>query len=526
MTGGRVYTIRPLSKPQRADLKDAFRVYFSPGTLVLNKLQSGDTCYLETELTLIPIQVWSAHEKIQDNIVQTSKSLQDLHGLKLGDKVSIRRDEAPLTEVQIITLSEIQEYENSAINTEDINHWEWFLKFLLRKVELVCPGIVLASIEIGEQKRSFKVEKINSAANPDTLYRFASHSRVRLQGARGEIKLSPSLGASNLSLKITKEGIGGLARQIEKVNECLAEYGDGGNGLKPVSYKEVCRGGILLYGPPGTGKSMILRKIANSRWREVLHLNASTLAHYGGNTVSAIRKIFDNALQHQPSVIILDSFEKLECGRDSSEGVITSSLCEGFDRIDGTRVLFAAATSKLNAINEMLRQDGYFDLEIEVPIPDPKARAEILKILSHLPQHASEELLDIVAERTHSYSGADLRKLIRCAILKAEKRELAALSLSKEGSQCPANGEPGQSSPHEQATDIVYEVTDVDYQNAQIEIRPTTMQTIRLEIPRVFWSDIGGQKETKQSLIEAIGWPFTVRRILNLSHLLLLTVDS
>jgi len=33
------------------------------------------------------------------------------------------------------------------------------------------------------------------------------------------------------------------------------------------------------------------------------------------------------------------------------------------------------------------------------------------------------------------------------------------------------------------------------------------MRQIEVEIPKVRWDDIGGQKETKQKLIEAVEWP-------------------
>ena len=511
MTSSRTYTVRPFSKPQRSDLKDAFRAFLSPGTLLLNKLHSGDLCQLETETASIPAQAWSAHEKIQDNIVQTSKSLQDLHGLRLGDKVSIRRDEAPLGEVQVVLVSEIlHENEKKTISIDDHKGSEWSLKFPLRRAELICPGMVLNNIEIGDQKRSFKVEQVNSSGSPDRLFRFVSHSQIRLQEAQEDIEFSLSSDASNLSVEITREGIGGLAPQIEKLNKCLSHYGSVDKGLEPVSYKNFCRGGVLLYGPSGTGKTLILRKVARARWRKVFYMSTKTLAQYGGKTVTAMGKIFEEALQHQPSVVILDNFESLTGDHDFSDAAKASSLCQEFDQIDGTRVFFIAATTNLNVINERLRRVGYFSFEIEIPLPDSMARAEILKIESHLPQDAVEKLLDSVASRTPSYSGADLNKLVQCAIDKAEDRALASQPSSKADPESLILSNCKQIDLHRRTPNIVYKVEEVDYYNAQAEVRPTTMQAITLEMPKVYWSDIGGQDETKEILIQALELPFTV----------------
>ena len=40
-----------------------------------------------------------------------------------------------------------------------------------------------------------------------------------------------------------------------------------------------------------------------------------------------------------------------------------------------------------------------------------------------------------------------------------------------------------------------------------MKVRPSALQEVRLEIPKVCWSDIGGQDEVKQQLKESIEWP-------------------
>ena len=511
MSGLRTYTVRPFSKPQRSDLKDAFRAFLSPGTLLLNKLRSGDTCYLETETVSAPIQAWTAHEKIQDNIVQTSKLLQELHGLRLGDKVSIRRDEAPLTEIQTVSLSEIpSELEKKTISIGHQGHWEWFLEYPLQRAELICVGMVFDSIEAKGQKRSFKVEQINSSRLPDRLYQFVSHSMVQLNMTRG------SLDESRSSLEITRDGIGGLTHQIEVLNQWLAEYDDMDDWLEPVSYERFCRGGILLHGPYGTGKTLILRKIAQAQWRKTFHVDLDVLAEYGGKPATALSKIFGDALQHQPSVIIMDNFEFLVGGQDLPGSPLSNSialsLCKDLDRIDGSRVLLVAAINKLNDVNERLRQ--YFINNIEIALPDSKARGEILKILCDLPRDTVEEKLDTIADRTPGYSGRDLFLLVQRAIKKAKIRIRASQFEDDKGPHGSTNSNSGSSKISGRSLKMGCKIEMIDYDNARAEVRPTTMQAITLEMPKVRWNDIGGQNKTKELLMQAVEWPLTVRSFL------------
>ncbi|KAF7627082.1 hypothetical protein AFLA_013020 [Aspergillus flavus NRRL3357] len=88
MSEPRLFTVRPLSKQARNDHKDAFRVYLSSSSLAALKLRAGDACTLnysgECAKTAI---AWSATENIQTTVVQTSRTLQDCYGVKIGEKI-------------------------------------------------------------------------------------------------------------------------------------------------------------------------------------------------------------------------------------------------------------------------------------------------------------------------------------------------------------------------------------------------------------------------------------------------------
>src|SRR5687768_12397263 len=108
--GERRWTVRPLSKQQRPDYKDSFRIHLAPSILLLLKLRAGDLCRLElVEGKPKTAIAWTATEKIQETVVQTSKVLQDCYGFKLGDKISITTEDEPLGEAVTVRLEECTE---------------------------------------------------------------------------------------------------------------------------------------------------------------------------------------------------------------------------------------------------------------------------------------------------------------------------------------------------------------------------------------------------------------------------------
>ena len=523
----RVYTVRPFSKPARTDLKDVFRVYLSPSILLSHKLRSGDLCMLQVrggEASLIDKQIpalaWSATEKIQDTVVQTSKPLQELHELKLGDKVSLRAINETILESQSIVLSEIPSNasENSSIflDNSEKQYWAWFLDHPLQKAEVLSPGMLFEDVELKGQKRSFRIEQINSSDSRSALYQYQPLVLIRLQDA-ASVRGSVSTIAQR-SIGISRDGIGGLARQLDQLDQRLEAYIDTLYRIKLPAYYRSRRGGMLLYGPSGTGKSLILKKLSKARWASVFNIDVHTINKYGGNANIAVSRIFADARRSQPCAIIVDRLETLAAkNRDhdmTRANDITASLCEEFDRLGDSKILVVAATKSLNDIAEGLRQPGRFGFQLEIPIPDSKTRAEILKILSAESRDANVPALEDLGDRTHGFVGADLNELVQLAVDKAKSRILATYDVNNTNDNQSINSNwsmrDDQQTLFEYSTEIVVEVTESDLNEALLEIRPTAMQEVFLETPRVRWSDIGGQHEIKHTLKQAVEWPFKV----------------
>lgn len=501
------YKVRPSS---RADLKDTFRVFLSPAQLLSHKLHAGDACHIETPQGSIRLAiVWPATEKIKDDVVQTSKALQVLYGLKLDSRISIRRGDVAIADADEVTLREIFHSESESalpnLDEDERFHWAWRLKHYLCKAEFLAPGMTFNHVEANDEKRSYQIQSINSSTDP-ILYRAQPSCTVYLKD--GDSQKTNSFKGSKSFLIVSSEGVGGLDKQIELLNDEIFAYSDPHerSTKMPLFYRSF-QGGILIHGTPGTGKSIVLRNICKAGWRKVVHIENIVGSRYLGETETAIHQVFSDALGCQPSVIVIDNLESIagtqnptDLARSWNVGQI---LSRQLDRLDGTQTLAVGAARSLAEIDQDLRRGGRLDLEIEIPIPDSNSRAEILKVLCDLPKDKVHSTLEMVAARTHGFVGADLEKLLRRAVKTTKAQDRASKSRNGDFECRPTEPQ------------ALLESMEDAFNCALRKIRPTIMHGVSLEFPETKWSDIGGQHEVKKRLEQAVVWPFKVDSLLH-----------
>lgn len=299
----------------------------------------------------------------------------------------------------------------------------------------------------------------------------------------------------NLSYSVDYNSVGGLAKEVEILKNTIhlplhkpnlfSEF-----GVAPPR-------GILLHGPPGTGKTMLLRCVANTTDAHILTINGpSIVSKYLGETEATLREIFDEAKIYQPSIIFIDELDSIAPNRanDDSGEVESRVVATLLTLMDGMgasgRLVVVAATNRPNNIDPALRRPGRFDQEVEIPIPDVEARVDILikqfERMSSEKHNLSAEDIKDVATKTHGYVGADLIALCRESVMKAIQRVLKN---------------------DDKIDESQLVVSREDLENAMLEIRPSAMREIFLEMPKVYWTDIGGQDVLKRKMKEMIQLP-------------------
>ncbi|GAB2240144.1 hypothetical protein Droror1_Dr00020662 [Drosera rotundifolia] len=178
--------------------------------------------------------------------------------------------------------------------------------------------------------------------------------------------------------------------------------------------------GVLLYGPPGCSKTTLAKAAAHAARASFFSLSgADFFSMYVGEGETLLRNTFHRARLAAPSIIFFDEADNIGAKRGgSSSGNISagerllSTLLTEMDGLEHAKgILVLAATNRLEAIDPALKRPGRFDLVLEVPLPDVKARYDILCVHTRTMNLGSDVDLRQIAERTKLFTGADLKGL-------------------------------------------------------------------------------------------------------------------
>ncbi|KAL8761922.1 MAG: hypothetical protein Q9184_001991 [Pyrenodesmia sp. 2 TL-2023] len=500
MVDPRKYTVR-LFKAAKSDFKEPLKVYLSALALDYQDLRAGDLCQLTTATqSQCPVIVWPASEeqKLRDTIIQTSKTLQTLCDLKLGDQVTLSRSSDHIRDAHVVIVLEHGDSEGFPsppnLDQSDKVFWSRLLKHELKKSGHLCPGMISARVRAIDEDRTFRIVSIDGGADK-FLYHSASIHSVEISATT---KQNYEVGLHNLDVSY----VGGLKTQMSRLGDTIEAFSLTAERYKIFFNQPPARQGIILHGPAGTGKSMLLGMLAKAGWRGVFHIKKAVGSGRIEETEKAIRSTFEEARRLQPSIIIIDDLDaiagKSGVADDSLTLNLASGLCQAFDELCDDRMLVVAATRKLAAIDESLRCSARFNKDIEIPVPSTDARLEILNIVAGLQKDAKDHRLLRLAERTHGYTGSDLNGLVENAM------EKAALRIRRRHHGKSDSGNTGVGG---KLLKFLEGVTEDEIEAALLEIQPTAMKQVFLDTPKVKWSEIGGQAEVKEALRMAVEWP-------------------
>jgi transitional endoplasmic reticulum ATPase len=297
-------------------------------------------------------------------------------------------------------------------------------------------------------------------------------------------------------LRTTYEDIGGLEEEIQRIREMVE---------LPMRHPELFQKlgieppkGVLLRGPPGCGKTLLARAVAYESDVNFFSINGpEIISKFYGESEARLREMFQQAQKNAPSIIFIDELDAIAPKREEVTGEVerrvVAQLLSLMDGLSGRgNLIVIGATNRPNALDPALRRPGRFDREVEIGIPDKRGHHEILLIHTRGMPLAGDVDLKALAERAHGYTGADLAALCRETAMKALRRYLPQINLKEE--QIPPS---------------VLEKMEVrmeDFMNAFKEITPTAMREVAVEVPAVRWDEVGGLKDVKEELKEAVEW--------------------
>uniref|UniRef100_A0A6N2LZV3 FAS1 domain-containing protein n=1 Tax=Salix viminalis TaxID=40686 RepID=A0A6N2LZV3_SALVM len=299
-------------------------------------------------------------------------------------------------------------------------------------------------------------------------------------------------------------------------------------GVSPIS-------GILLHGPPGCGKTKLAHAIANETGVPFYKISATeVVSGVSGASEENIRDLFSKAYRTAPSIIFIDEIDAIASKRENLQRemerrIVTqlmtcmdehhglgqpsddSSSSESSNRIPGN-VLVIGATNRPDAVDPALRRPGRFDREINLGVPDEKARVQILSVLTK--SCTLEGSLDIlqIARSTPGFVGADLNALVNMAgnlamrrVASQRKSELSGQLIEKE------ENEDWWKKPWSPEEMEKLAITMADFEKAAKLVQPSSKREGFSSIPNVKWEDVGGLDDIRDEfdlyIISRIKYP-------------------
>jgi len=496
-------------------------------------ITSGDIVEIEGTKKTAAI-VWPARTEDEGKLlVRMDSFIRHNAGVGLGEKVTVKKYIPK--EAKKVTLAPTQEVRIIASGYDRI----------LKKNFLGRPLTIGDSIWISVFGSGFVYKVIDTTPRGTVKVTDFTQIVLKEKPVKTELGGLPS---------VTYDDIGGLDEPIRKVREMVE---------LPMRHPELFRKlgivppkGVLLYGPPGTGKTMLAKAVASETQAHFISVNApEVMSKFVGEAEERIRQLFKDAEENAPAIIFIDEIDAIAPKRTEVVGEVERrvvaqilSLMDGLEARGN--VIVIAATNRVNSLDEALRRPGRFDREIEFPVPDKKARKEIIAIhtrgmpihppfdysflrdeikknsdeflsvptrekaekllkktitetefFSNLSEKESGEIRQLLLDKmlrdfaniTHGFVGADLAALGKEAAMKALRRYLPKIDLEEE------------KIPQEILESL--EVNRKDFQNGLKDVQPSALREVTIEIPNVKWSNVGNLEEAKDELKQAVEWP-------------------
>lgn len=498
-------------------------IRLDPTTLLKLQLSPGDIVEIRGKKKTTA-KVWRADRQDWDQgLVRIDNFIRQNAGVSIGEKVTIKKVEAPEAKKLILALPESMTQGGPELQFGEHAN-EIIKRHILKRPVFrgdIIPIINSMSQPMTESLTTSQVIPLvaveTDPSNTIVLITEATLIELRKKPVQGYEKAARGV--------TTYEDIGGLGAEIMRVREMIE---------LPMKHPELFGHlnieppkGVILYGPPGTGKTLIAKAVANESGASFHYIaGPEIVGKFYGESEERLRKIFEDAAQDAPSVIFIDEIDSIAPKRENVTGEVERrvvaqllTLLDGM--VERGQVVVIGATNRVDAIDPALRRPGRFDREIHIGVPDTKDRYEILQIhtrgmpierdgeteeageveievdeaaLERERKEKTNKYLMYLAERTQGFVGADLLALVQEAAMRCLRENLPDLDL-----------EENEAVPPERLEKIV--VTKKNFEDALMEAEPSALREIFVEIPRVSWNDVGGLDEAKQSIIEAVEWP-------------------
>jgi cell division protease FtsH len=232
---------------------------------------------------------------------------------------------------------------------------------------------------------------------------------------------------NDTSKKVTFKDVAGAKeakRELEEIVDFLK------NPKKFLDIGAEIPKGVMMMGAPGTGKTLLARAVAGEAGVPFYSISGSEFVEmFVGVGASRVRDLFQMATKSAPSIIFVDEIDAVGRvrgtgvggGNDEREQTLNQILVEmdGFE--PNAKVIVMAATNRPDVLDPALLRPGRFDRRVTIDLPDRGDRKAILEVHARKKPLQEDVNLDIIAQRTPGFSGADLYSLMNEAAILAAR---------------------------------------------------------------------------------------------------------
>ena len=171
--------------------------------------------------------------------------------------------------------------------------------------------------------------------------------------------------------------------------------------------------GVLLYGPPGTGKTTVGRALAH-RLKGKFFLIDGTFIAGTNQFYQKVNQVFETAKENSPAVIFIDDADAIfEDGEERGLYRYLLTMLDGLESESAGRVCVMMTAMNVAHLPPALVRSGRVELWLEMKLPDPEARTQILSgYLANLPDELREVDVPQLIAATEGFTGADLKRMV------------------------------------------------------------------------------------------------------------------
>ncbi|GJE99275.1 AAA family ATPase [Phanerochaete sordida] len=480
--------LRPKKSPNRlivdeATADDNSVATLNPATMEALQLFRGDTIIVRGKKRRDTVLICLSSDDVEEGKIQVNKVARNNLRVKLGDLVHVHQ----CLDIKYGKRVHILPFDDS-IEGLSGNIFDVYLKpYFLEAYRPVRKGDTFL-VRGGMRTVEFKVIE----TDPAEFCIVAQDTVIHTEG--DPVKREDE--ESNLN-DVGYDDIGGCRKQMAQIRELVELPLRHPQLFKSIGIKPPR--GILMYGPPGTGKTLMARAVANETGAFFFLINGpEIMSKMAGESESNLRKAFEEAEKNSPAIIFIDEIDSIAPKREKTNGEVerrvVSQLLTLMDGLKArSNVVVMAATNRPNSIDPALRRFGRFDREVDIGIPDPTGRLEILRIHTKNMKLADDVDLEQIAADTHGYVGSDIASLCSEAAMQQIREKMDLIDLDEDTIDAEVLDSLG--------------VTMDNFRFALGTSNPSALRETVVEVPTVKWDDIGGLDKVKQELQETVQYP-------------------